>query len=676
MNYSGSGGAPSSADCTGASERPADSAAYNPTMRRPILLMLCCVFLATSGAARADAAAEADLAQAREAAQRGQPRPLEAWKARYPGHPLEAYATFWLLSGSVDRADPAAVRDFLTRHADTPLADLIRREWLRSLGAAAQWEAFRAEHPRVIAEDPELACLSFQERLARGDAEAAAEARAAFLAAREAPSACEPVFAALVGKGAISEADTWARMRKLLAANQLREARRTDQWLPKRQRLNEKLLERAAADPAGFLARQKSPVLTHSVRELAVYAIGRLARVRPDEAAERIARLGDGADERYAWGQVAWQAAMSHHPRALEWYGRAGDAQLSDVQVAWKARAAMRAGDWKEVFAAIRRLSPEVAREPAWRYWRARALRALGEPEAADALLRGLAGERNFYGILAAEQVGGAWLPDWNGWRPQQSDLDRVMGVPALRRALALYRLGYEGEALREWLWATRGMEDRDLLAAAELARLAGVPDRAINTANRTVQLHDFAQRFPTPHREAVSASSQQWGLDEALMYSLIRQESRFMAHARSRVGATGLMQLMPATAKWVAGQIPVEPYHKEMLVEPTLNVRMGTYYFSRVLADLGHPVLAAAAYNAGPGRARRWRDAQPIEGAIYVETIPFNETRDYVKQVFTNLWFYSHRLTGQAPSLRQVVGTVPGRNGDGAESALAAVIP
>jgi soluble lytic murein transglycosylase len=643
------------------------------TVRRLLAFALCAATLFAAGA-RADALDA--LASAREAAQRGNFRPLEAWRAANAGHPLEAYATFWMISGSVDRADPAEIRSFLAKHGDTPLADLVRREWLKALGAAGNWEAFRAEHPKVVADDPEIACLSFQERLGRADAEVAAEARVAFLAARETPAACEPAFAALVARGAISEADTWTRMRKLLAANHLREARRTDQWLPQRQRLNEKLLERAAADPAGFLARQKSGVLTRSVRELAVYAISRLARTRPDEAAERVARLGDGADERYAWAQIAWQAAMGHHPRALEWYARVGEAELTADQVAWKARAAMRAGNWKEVFAAIRRLPPEVAREPSWRYWRARALRSLGEAEASAALLRGLAGERNFYGILAAEEAGAVWLPDWSGWKPQQSDLDRVMAVPALRRALALYRIGYEGEALREWFWAIRGMEDRDLLAAAEVARLAGVPDRAINTANRTVQLHDFSQRFPTPHREAVAAAAAQWGLDEAMMYSLIRQESRFMAHARSRVGATGLMQLMPATAKWVARQIPVEAYRQEMLVQPEVNVRMGSYYFSRVLADLGHPILATAAYNAGPGRARRWREAQPIEGAIYVETIPFNETRDYVKQVFTNAWFYRHRLTGQAPSLRQLVGTVPGRNGDSADAALAAVIP
>ena len=633
--------------------------------------------LAFFPAARADALDE--LAAAREAAQRGNLKPLDAWRGRHRGHPLEAYANFWILSGSVERADPAEVRAFLTRFADTPLADLLRREWLRALGAGASWEIFRAEYPRLVADDAELACYALQERLARGDAEVAAEARALFLAGRESPQACDPVFQALTASRVIGEKEAWERIRKLLGAGHLREAKRANQLLGARQRLDEKQLDRAAADPSGFLAREKAAVLTRTARELAVLAIARLARAKPDEAAERLAmfagRLGPDATQ-HAWAQVAYQAAVAHHPRALEWYGQAAEVPLTEAQAAWKIRAALRAGNWKEVLAAIRQLPPEEARDAAWRYWRARALGVLGEREASQGLLRALAGERNFYGILSAEELGIATAPDWNGWKPQPADLDRLRAVPGLERALALYRLGYESEGFREWTWAVRGMEDRDLLAAAELARLASVPDRAINTANRTAQLHDLSQRFPIPHREAVSASARQWGIDEALMYSIIRQESRFMAGVRSRVGAQGLMQLMPATAKWVARQIPVQQYKVEMLGQPAVNVQMGTYYFSRVLSDLGHPLLATAAYNAGPGRAKRWRDARPLDGAIYTETIPFNETRDYVKQVFTNAWFYGHRLTGQLPSLRQMVGTIPGRGSDGADPAIASNLP
>ena len=147
------------------------------------------------------------------------------------------------------------------------------------------------------------------------------------------------------------------------------------------------------------------------------------------------------------------------------------------------------------------------------------------------------------------------------------------------------------------------------------------------------------------------------------------------MPDARSRVGATGLMQLMPATARWVARQIPVQPFHPAMLRQPETNIHMGSYYFRRVLDDLGHPMLAVAAYNAGPGRARRWRDERPLEGAIYAETIPFAETRDYVKKVLANEWFYHHRLTGNAASMRALVGVVPGRGSDPA-GAVASNIP
>jgi len=247
--------------------------------------------------------------------------------------------------------------------------------------------------------------------------------------------------------------------------------------------------------------------------------------------------------------------------------------------------------------------------------------------------------------------------------------------VPGIQRALALYAAGLDNEALREWIWAVRGRDDRELLAAAEIARQANETERAINTADRTMQLVDFPQRYPVPHRDALTAAARQWNLDPALVYSIIRQESRFMPEARSRVGATGLMQLMPATAKWVARQIPVHPYNPGMLRQPETNIQMGTYYFRRVLDDLGHPTLAVAAYNAGPGRARRWRDERALEGAIYVETIPFSETRDYVKKVLANEWYYQHRLTGRSASMKALVGTVPGRSADPAGS-VASNIP
>jgi len=641
------------------------------------VVLACCAALAGHGAS-SPTPAEAELAAARDAALRGQPRALEAWRARHGSHPLEPYAHYWLLSSNLQRADAAEVRGLLQRAAGSPLAETLRREWLKALAAMADWETFRAEHAGLVSDDAEVACYALQDRLGRGDPEAPGEARALFLAARETPAACEPVFAALSAAGKLAEGEVWDRIRKLLAAGQLKEARRANALLPRRIALDERALERAHADPARFLAREKGPASGRGAQELAIHAVARLARNKPDEAAERLADLGkrlDAEAARYAWSLVAWHAAMNHDPRALDYYANAKEVPLTESQAAWKARAALRARDWKEVLAAVQALPPEEAREPGWRYWRARAWRELGENEVSSGLLRGLAAGLGFYGLLAAEDLGVALLPDWNVPRPPAADQDRVKALPGIERALALYRMGLDLEGLREWMWALQGMDDQSLVAAAEVARLAGIPDRAIATADRTVLFHDFPQRYPVPHREALEAAAQRWNLDEALVYSIIRQESRFMAQARSRAGATGLMQLMPATARWVARQMPVQSYRPAMLAQPETNIEMGTYYFRRVLDDLGHPILAAAAYNAGPGRARRWRDERTLEAAIYVETIPFNETRDYVKKVLANAWFYRHRLEGKA-SLKPLLGAIAGRSAETPASVTASSIP
>ncbi|HUI99096.1 MAG TPA: transglycosylase SLT domain-containing protein [Usitatibacter sp.] len=606
---------------------------------------------------------DADLAAAREALHKGRWQAIEQLRPRFAGTILEAYPDFWLLDGNIQHADPNAVRSFLALHPTGPLAETLRRDWLKTLGAAGEWSLFVAERPRLISDDEEIACYSFQERLVRGDATAFPEARAVFLAGREEPAACDPVFVQLAAHGIVSEADTWRRVRSLLADGRVKAAKSANALLPAPVRIPERSLDRVAADPARHLAHLDARRLDRAGRELAIFAVARLARSRPDEAAQRLQALapGLGADAGYAWGQLAWQAALDLDPRALEWYGKAGDERLTDSQVAWKARVAMRAGDWKTVLGAIGELSAVEQREPTWRYWKARALREQGDAAGAEAVLRPLSGLHTFYGILASEDLGIAAAPDWNGYRPAPADLERVRAMPGIERALLLEHGGLDNDAMREWAWVVRGLDDRGLLAAAQIAAEADVPDRAIFAADRTVQLHDFAQRYPVPHRKALDAAARQWDLDEAFVYGIIRQESRFLASARSPMGAIGLMQLMPGTARWIARQIPVRPFRPDMLERPEVNLNMGTYYLHRVMEALGDPILAATAYNAGPARARRWCDTKPLEGAIYAETIPFGETRDYVKKVFTNAWYYRHRLSGTAPTLRRLLGTVPG---------------
>jgi soluble lytic murein transglycosylase len=326
----------------------------------------------------------------------------------------------------------------------------------------------------------------------------------------------------------------------------------------------------------------------------------------------------------------------------------------------WRVRAALRGGQWGDVAVAIDAMSAAGRDDVTWGYWRARSRRELGAGADADAALARFAGEPHFYGLLAAEDLG---RPLDLRSEPLAVDEARLQAFGAradVRRMLRLYDFDMRPEALREWVFALRGASDEDLLVAAEFARRERVFDRAINAAERTRARHDFALRYLAPHRDVLGATARQFGLDEAMVLGLVRQESRFVPGIVSSAGAVGLMQLMPATAKWVARQLGRSDYRPAQIAVTELNAEFGSFYLRHVLDRLdGMPVLATAAYNAGPGRAQAWRGNTPLEGAIYAESIPFNETRDYVKKVLANAVVYSHQLGLPKLSLKDRLGTI-----------------
>ena len=271
--------------------------------------------------------------------------------------------------------------------------------------------------------------------------------------------------------------------------------------------------------------------------------------------------------------------------------------------------------------------------------------------------LASIAGQLNFYAALAAEHLGQpVYLPP----RPlplTPAERAATADNPGFTRALQLIAIGLRSEGVREWNFSIRGLSDRELLAAAQLACDREVWDRCINTSDRTRTEIDMAQRFPMPFRKDVVAKANEIGLDPAYVYGLIRQESRFIMDARSSVGASGLMQLMPATARWTAKKIGLD-YTHDLIADRDTNLKLGTSYLKLVLDDFsGSQALAAAAYNAGPGRPRRWRDGPFIEPAIWAENVPFAETRDYVKKVLSNATYYAAQLGVQAPSLKARLG-------------------
>jgi soluble lytic murein transglycosylase len=596
----------------------------------------------------------------------GDPIKLARHAKKLDRHVLAPWADYWRMSLRLEDAPRAEVREFLSAHADGYVAERLRGEWLRVLGRRGEWAEFEREAAAYGEDDLEVRCYGWVRRLETGDDSAFAEARAMWFEPRELPEGCERLADTMVTRGRLSITDIWKRVRLLFEAGQITAAKSTLGWLQKDESPDERALAEAARRPKRYLQSLPVTLERRPTREVAVLAGIRYAREDPEAAAEALlGRLGERLPEReakYLWGRVALEGARQHHPDALAWYARAGDTRLDDDQLAWKVRAALRVGEWPTVRAAIEALSPEERHIPTWTYWYGRALAAAGDEAGARAHFLRIADAPEFYGLLASEELGASPLPREN-YAPSEDELDAARSDPGLARALELIRLGLRNEGVKEWQFTIRYYDDPRLIAAAELARRAEVYDRAIHTADRTVNLHNFALRYPVPYRDLFGEYAKNHGLDEAWVLGLVRQESRFVSEARSSAGAAGLMQVMPRTARFVASRIGMRNYRAKNVAEVQTNLNLGTGYLRMVLDQLGHPVLASAAYNAGPGRAKRWRDPErSLEGAIYAETIPFGETRRYVKKVMANSVFYSQVMHAEPKPLKQRLGTIPPR--------------
>ena len=609
---------------------------------------------------------DAAILQAQQAFAARKLADLERAARKVPdAHVLSPYVEYWRLA-LAGAAGDARVADFLARYPGSRMAEALRADWLKSLGIREAWPAYLAEYPRLARPDAAHQCYAYRAEWARGERSRQREAVAMWFTGRDMPSACTPLFEQMIEAGLIREEDVWRRLRLALEAGNLGVARAVANALPAAQRPPATLLEQASRDPARLLKAASLDPGQRSHREIALYALDQLAKrgtAQAEQALHKRAAQFNPEELRTAWARLATWAARRHEPVALAWFQRAGVAQTNDFQREWWVRAALRAGDWQAVQRVIESMSDTAREQPVWRYWRARALQANGQRAASNPLFLALAGEHHYYGQLAQEELGPVMQAPVINSKTGGDDVAAIARQPGIARAQALYELGLRGDANQEWNWTIQTFADAQLLAAAELARRMEWYDRAINTAERTRELHDFELRFLAPYRELAQRAARENALDEAWIFGLMRQESRFINVARSGVGASGLMQIMPATARWIAQRLGIKRFHPREMQDPAKNIQFGAYYLKHVQTSLdGSPVLATAAYNAGPGRAQRWRDSRPMEAAIYIESIPFAETRDYVKKVMSNAMYYAARFGQPSVLLTDRLGTVPPR--------------
>jgi len=639
------------------------AATVQPTASVPVLAPIDQTFLA-----------------ARDAVRNGDRNRLAQLAPQLASHPLAAYVEYWQLVPKLrsdDQSISVQVEEFLARYPGSYIADRLRLDWALALADRGDFSGFEREAALLVwnTDDNQFRCYSTlsRYRVASGSQldVLARDARQLLANTRDsAGEGCLALTEALLADGRIS---VWERVRALVEQNQLSTAKRVGQRALDAQGkpVDQKLLTQAIDRPAAFLVAHERR-LTQIQRELALVAIVRLARDSPSEAAEHAGALNlhlTPEQRGIVWGRIGHMAALRLDPEAHEWYRRGGehvgagpDAVRIDEVLEWQVRAALRAGDWSAVKSTIDRMPPSLRGDPAWIYWYGRALKAESRPAEAQDHFSKIATQFNFYGKLAAEELGIPIVLPPRALAPTTEDIAPMTVNPGFARAQKFYELGMRLEGHREWNWQLRGMSDRQLLAAAEYARSVSLLDRMINTSDRTRAEFDFTQRFPSPFRDTMVQYAVPLGLDETWVYGLIRQESRFIMDARSHVGASGLMQLMPATARYVARKMNVSNFSPARVNELDMNLMLGTAYLKLVLDDLdGSPMLATAAYNAGPGRPRAWRSSlvRPVEGAIFAETIPFNETRDYVKKVMSNSVYYAALFENKAQSLKQRLGTI-----------------
>jgi peptidoglycan lytic transglycosylase len=652
-------------------------------MKLPRILTLIAVAVACH--VQAQPTADDLIVQMSQAFRHGNQSKLAQLLPQVRGHALEPWAAYWELKTRLDTALPQEVQDFFTRYAGTYQEDRLRNDWLLLLGQRRDWTNFEAEFPKYrMNDDREVRCYSILVALTReGPAAPAAladEVRRNWFALRDADDGCTLAASRLVGNTEgprMSPNDAWHKARLALEANRPQAAAAAVRIVAPEAFAQFTELNNG---PAKFLVSRV--VAASKVRkEMIVLALIKLATGDADNAARHLeGKWGPQLtpeERNWVWGVIAKQAAQHLGNDALEHYAKVSrDNDLTDDMLAWKVRAALRSArgaQWPAVLQAINAMSEEARREPAWVYWKARALLA-GNPAdsrrpQAQPLLESIASPRGFYEQLALEELGRKVTvpPRPAPLTPEEKEAAR--GNPGLNRALQAIALGIRPEGVREWNYTTNmarpgGLAERELLAAAQLACEREVWDRCINTSERTKTEFDVEQRFPMPFRESVVRRSQEIGLDPAYVYGLIRQESRFVMDARSHVGASGLMQVMPATARWTARKIGLANFAPHQLADRETNIAIGTGYLKLVLENFdGSMPLAAAAYNAGPGRPRSWRNGAVIEAAAWAENVPFGETRDYVKKVLANTTIYAAILSGQPQSLKARLGMIGPRD-------------
>ncbi len=576
-------------------------------------------------------------------------------------YPLHYYLSYRYLKSRLSQ-EPQAVKAFFKAYPQAPLSTQLRYDWL--------WHLVKTENDAQLIKDyppglksVRLQCHYVAARLQQGETGKAVldEAVKLWLVGKSQPKACDPVFEHLRQQGLMNDDLLWQRLRlamlkgkqglALYLSKQFTDSAYTDRFQRWQQVLNK---------PAVWLEHFAEPD-SDSAQETIYQGIKKLARKDVSHARFLWKKLSTqyrfNAEEKAAMqGELALRSAWSQQADALSQLKALKTEQFDKNLRQVFLQTALQAPDWTTIVDVIQRFPSEAQDEPQWRYWEARALEKLGKSALAQNLFKDLAKERDFYGFMAADRIGQAYqLNHRSTTLPPEYLQALYKKAPGLLRAREFYHLGMTVNARREWQAELSRLKPAELAQAAALARQWCWYDRAIFTAARARHYDDLDMRFPLAYFAQLMAGTEEQEVDMAWAYGIMRQESAFTADIKSHAGAMGLMQLMPATGRAMAKNIGLIIENNREILEPYTNIRLGTTYLKRMLDRFdGNYMFATAAYNAGPGRPARWARENPcLPADMWIEQIPFRETRTYVQRVLTYTVIFDAQMGRKMRPLR-----------------------
>ncbi|KTC25678.1 lytic transglycosylase [Pseudomonas marginalis ICMP 9505] len=630
-------------------------------MRSRLFNFLSCLLLSATAVQSAQAV---DLTtqrqyydEAKRALARGDSGPYMQYSQALADYPLTPYLAYDELTARLKTASNEEIEQFLAKNGDLPQANWMKLRWLRWLADRGDWQTFEKYYDAKL-NFVELDCLQAQYQITHNlKAEGYKNTEKLWLTGKSQPTACDTTFGQWAADGQLTEQKIWDRTKLAAEARNYALANSLAKTLPTLGAQGRLMVDVAQkpdmlGDPSRFLPANEA------MSDAVGLGLRRLARQDPDKAMALLdgyaSSMHFSRDEKVSIArEIGLTLARRYDPRALDVMTQY-DPELRDNTVSeWRLRLLLRLARWEDAYQLTRKLPQDLATTNRWRYWQARSLE-LAEPKNPQPLVlyKNLAQERDFYGFLAADRSKAPYQLKNKPLVMSQALVNKVRNTPGVRRALEFYARGQIVDGRREWYHVSRHFNRDEMVAQAKLAYDMKWYFPAIRTISQAQYWDDLDIRFPMAHRDTLVREAKVRGLHSSWVFAITRQESAFMDDARSGVGASGLMQLMPGTAKETARKFSIPLASPAQVLDPDKNIQLGAAYLSQVHSQFnGNRVLASAAYNAGPGRVRQWlRGADHLSFDVWVESIPFDETRQYVQNVLSYSVIYGQKLNSPQP--------------------------